>query len=526
MLRDELGLPERAPRRTSSSTQVRLRRAVAAGDASGRLRRAGGRARARRPRGARAATPRAAATRIWCGCARATPRARPDAVRLARRRTTRWRAAGGLRATQGVAVVPFGGGTSVVGGVEPLRGAFEPVVALDLRRMDRLTDVDRVSLIAHVRARPARPARRDAARRTRAHARPLPAVVRVRDDRRLRRHALGRPGLDRLRAHRRAGARPALRRAGRRDRGEAVAGHGSRPGAARAAGGLRGHARRDHARPRSSVRPLPAERRYEGWSFRSFEEGAEAFRAAGAGARVARRRAALGRGGDARSRWRWPRAARPPSGRQGATCARAATRAAASRSSASRARRTTSRRGERAAGLLRAAGGLALGARPGRGVAARPLPRARTCATSLLDRGVMVETLETATTWTTPARALRRPSARRAARRAGGPRHARRSSAATSRTSTRTGASLYFTFARAPARRAPSWSSGARPRRPPCDAIVAHGGTITHHHAVGRDHAPWMTAEVGELGIELLRAAKQRLDPEGIMNPGKLLPPA
>jgi alkyldihydroxyacetonephosphate synthase len=57
-----------------------------------------------------------------------------------------------------------------------------------------------------------------------------------------------------------------------------------------------------------------------------------------------------------------------------------------------------------------------------------------------------------------------------------------------------------------------------------CEAIVAHEGTITHHHAVGRDHAPYMRAEVGELGLEALRALKERLDPAGIMNPGKLLP--
>ena len=55
---------------------------------------------------------------------------------------------------------------------------------------------------------------------------------------------------------------------------------------------------------------------------------------------------------------------------------------------------------------------------------------------------------------------------------------------------------------------------------------MANGGTITHHHAVGRDHLPWMRAEVGQLGLELLRAAKERLDPRGIMNPGKLLPEA
>ncbi|MCW3000107.1 MAG: FAD-binding oxidoreductase, partial [Solirubrobacterales bacterium] len=45
----------------------------------------------------------------------------------------------------------------------------------------------------------------------------------------------------------------------------------------------------------------------------------------------------------------------------------------------------------------------------------------------------------------------------------------------------------------------------------------------THHHAVGRDHAPWLAAEIGDLGLEVLRAAKARLDPTGIMNPGKLM---
>ena len=56
------------------------------------------------------------------------------------------------------------------------------------------------------------------------------------------------------------------------------------------------------------------------------------------------------------------------------------------------------------------------------------------------------------------------------------------------------------------------------------EAIVAAGGTITHHHAVGRDHVPYMEAEIGELGIDALRAVKERLDPAGIMNPGKLIP--
>ncbi len=86
------------------------------------------------------------------------------------------------------------------------------------------------------------------------------------------------------------------------------------------------------------------------------------------------------------------------------------------------------------------------------------------------------------------------------------------------------GASLYFTFlARAQeGRELDQWRAA---KTAASDAIVANGGTITHHHAVGRDHAPWMRAEVGQLGIELLRAAKDRLDPAGVMNPEKLVPP-
>jgi alkyldihydroxyacetonephosphate synthase len=85
------------------------------------------------------------------------------------------------------------------------------------------------------------------------------------------------------------------------------------------------------------------------------------------------------------------------------------------------------------------------------------------------------------------------------------------------------GASLYFTFLarREAGAEIDQWRAA---KAAACDAIIASGGTITHHHAVGRDHTPWMTYEVGELGVEVLRAAKQRLDPTGIMNPGKLLP--
>lgn len=54
------------------------------------------------------------------------------------------------------------------------------------------------------------------------------------------------------------------------------------------------------------------------------------------------------------------------------------------------------------------------------------------------------------------------------------------------------------------------------------DAILSVGGTLTHHHGVGRDHAQWLEDEVGPLGIRALRALKQTLDPTCIMNPGAL----
>ena len=54
-------------------------------------------------------------------------------------------------------------------------------------------------------------------------------------------------------------------------------------------------------------------------------------------------------------------------------------------------------------------------------------------------------------------------------------------------------------------------------------AILAHGGTISHQHGVGLDHAPYLKEEKGVLGMEILSAARKALDPRGMMNPGKLL---
>jgi alkyldihydroxyacetonephosphate synthase len=85
-----------------------------------------------------------------------------------------------------------------------------------------------------------------------------------------------------------------------------------------------------------------------------------------------------------------------------------------------------------------------------------------------------------------------------------------------------TGASLYFTVVAAQ-RGNPieQWRSA---KAAASDAMMRTGATITHHHAVGADHRPWMREEVGELGVRVLAAVKATLDPAGILNPGKLIP--
>ncbi|HEX4261042.1 MAG TPA: FAD-binding oxidoreductase [Acetobacteraceae bacterium] len=60
-------------------------------------------------------------------------------------------------------------------------------------------------------------------------------------------------------------------------------------------------------------------------------------------------------------------------------------------------------------------------------------------------------------------------------------------------------------------------------KRAASDALIAQGGTITHHHAVGRDHRPWYDQERPELFAAALRGAKRVLDPGGILNPGVLI---
>ena len=86
-----------------------------------------------------------------------------------------------------------------------------------------------------------------------------------------------------------------------------------------------------------------------------------------------------------------------------------------------------------------------------------------------------------------------------------------------------TGASLYTTVIAAADRRDPQgqWQGA---KEAAMHSIVSAQATVTHHHGIGRDHAPWLADEWGGLGLDAISAVKSALDPEGVLNPGVLLP--
>ena len=84
------------------------------------------------------------------------------------------------------------------------------------------------------------------------------------------------------------------------------------------------------------------------------------------------------------------------------------------------------------------------------------------------------------------------------------------------------GAAPYFTVL-APARRGSELSQWAEVKAAASEAILAAGGTITHHHAVGRDHRPWYDRQRPDVFARALTAAKHAVDPGGILNPGVLV---
>jgi alkyldihydroxyacetonephosphate synthase len=86
------------------------------------------------------------------------------------------------------------------------------------------------------------------------------------------------------------------------------------------------------------------------------------------------------------------------------------------------------------------------------------------------------------------------------------------------------GAAPYFTVL-APVRPGEELERWAAMKAAASEAILAAGGTITHHHAVGRDHRPWYDRQRPEPFAAALRAAKAAVDPAGMLNPGVLLDP-
>jgi alkyldihydroxyacetonephosphate synthase len=132
-----------------------------------------------------------------------------------------------------------------------------------------------------------------------------------------------------------------------------------------------------------------------------------------------------------------------------------------------------------------------------------------------MDLGVCVETLETATYWSTLG------TLRDAVRKAVTDQLSGAVVACHISHAYETGASLYFTVLVPRAEDDPvgQWR---RAKVAACEAITGLG-TISHHHAVGVDHAPYLGAEIGEIGIDVLKAVKRELDPGKVLNPGKLV---
>ncbi|HKG16230.1 MAG TPA: FAD-binding oxidoreductase [Solirubrobacteraceae bacterium] len=419
----------------------------------------------------------------------------------------------------GVAVVPFGGGTSVVGGVDPVRDGFDAVISLDVGRLSEVVDVDRPSLTAVLE----------------------PGLRGPQVESALARLGLTLGHFPQSFEYATLGGYVATRSAGQASTGygridELVLGVRCAtpagdldlpPLPASAAGpqlrelvvgseGTLGVITRAAVR----VRPAPPVRRYEGWFFRSFVEGAEALRTveqAGAAPDVARLsdesetslslQLAGAHGLGVRLGGLYLRAR----GYAGGCLAIVGWEGEDD---------DVARRRARCAGLLRRAGGLSVGRSPGRRWEqtrfAGPYLR-----DELLDRGVLVETLETAAQWSDlmPVYKAVFRGLDDALRARGTPgmigchiSHLYPS-----------GASLYFTFLarQEPGAEVEQWRVA---KHAAGNAIKSAGGTITHHHAVGADHSEWMVDEVGATGLAALRATKEELDPAGIMNPGKLLP--
>ncbi|MFM8774972.1 MAG: FAD-binding oxidoreductase, partial [Actinomycetota bacterium] len=416
-----------------------------------------------------------------------------------------------------IAVVPLGGGTSVVGGLR----AGRPHIALSLRRMNALVDLDTTSAIAHVEPGITGPR--------------LEALLAARG------FTLGHLPQSWQRAS--IGGYVATRSSG-----QASTGYGRSDdmvesltvatpagsldlgrGPASAAGpdlrelfvgseGSLGVITRVGLR----VRRLPEERIYEGVLLPDFAAGREAFREAA----QSRATADVMRLSDA-DETRTTLLMSAPGGVVGAALERYLRVRGIDADRASLAilgwegvdRDTTRDRRSATWRVLKRHGAVSLGRRAGQSWRQHRFegPFLRD---ALMDAGYLVETVETATSWSClPAL---HDAVHAALTNALGPRPGPYVMSHVSHVY-ETGASLYTTVI-AVADQSDPVGQWARAKRAVGDAIAAEGATITHHHAVGRDHAPWLEGEIGPLGIDVLRSVKDRVDPEGVMNPGNLLP--
>lgn len=406
-----------------------------------------------------------------------------------------------------IAVVPFGGGTSVVGGVDPIRGGFDAVVSLDLRRLDALHWLDEVSGEAELGAGMTGPeAERLLGERgfSLGH---FPQSFRF--------ASIGGYAATRSSGQDSAGY-------GRFDemvRGMRVITPAGTIDVGRAPASAAGPDLRELfagsegtfgviTRVRVRVHPVPEAVRYEAWSFPDFSTGADAFRAViqtGTGPTVLRLSDEVETGVNL--------ATTHSIGEQSHTGGCLAITMFEGTPAHADSRHAETR------ALLAERGGTSLGEGP-----AKAWENGRFDAPylrdSLLSAGALCETLETATTWSNLATLKAAVT------------EALTTALTASGTAGLvmchishvypTGASLYFTVVAGQRGDVAEQWHAVKARA--CDAIIAAGGTITHHHAVGADHRPWMTAEVGDLGVAIMRAVKQTLDPAGILNPGKLIP--
>jgi alkyldihydroxyacetonephosphate synthase len=424
-----------------------------------------------------------------------------------------------LCAQASVAVVPWGGGTSVVGGVAPLRGEHAAVIALDMGRMARVLELDRISRTVTVQAGIRAPALERALAPsgfTLGHFPQSYEYVSLGGCAATRSAGQASSGYGRIEQ-----MVLGLRFAAPAGEVElaAVPASAAGPELRRLLVGSEGtFGVIDELTLR--VRPAPRERVYEGVFFADFAVGVEALRelaqqrACPDVARLSNEtetRMSLALAGAGGVKGRLGRAYIGLRG-YGEGCL-------AILGFEGEVEEVVARR-KRALELARRGGGLTVGRSPGeawrKGRFSAPYLR-----DELLTQGVMVETLETATHWSN-VRALHRAVATAIA-----------DALAAEGTPGlvmchvshlyETGASLYFTFL-ARQREGAELEQWAAVKRAASQAIVDGRGTITHHHAVGRDHAPWLLDEVGREGVSALRALKAEFDPAGIMNPGKLLP--